>query len=220
MDELDRLAAPVRDLLGRVDVLIAAAGAPDHHPLWPALRRMRMLPGDAYAAFAALRPEPLIAAADEVRRLTRGYDQAGLEIADGGWDGAAGNTFAGVRTALATHLDGGPESLVGRMEATAGYAGALADWVQSSRGTLARTCVELLGSAEAVTVCGADPAVADRGVALAAAEIGARVLGALNVAYDGAETLLRQWGPHLAESFYRPPVEMPVDWEATTRVQP
>ena len=220
MDELDRLTAPVRDLLGRVDVLIAAAGAPDDHPLWPALRRMRMLPGDAYAAFAALRPEPLLAAAAEVRRLTRGYDQAALDLAGNGWDGAAGTAFADVRAALATHLEEGPESLVGRMEATAGYADALADWVESSRGALARTCAELLGSAEAVTVAGADPSAVDRSVALAAAEIGARVLGALNVAYDGAETLLRQWGPNLAESFYRPPAAMPVDWEATTRVQP
>ncbi|MEV6709672.1 hypothetical protein AB0M60_28365, partial [Micromonospora wenchangensis] len=36
------------------------------------------------------------------------------------------------------------------------------------------------------------------------AEIATRVLSVLGVAYDGAETLLRQWSPSLAESTWRP----------------
>ena len=204
MDALDRLAEPGLDLLGRVDALLAAAGAPEGHRLWPLLRRMQVLPGRRVRRL----PRPASGAAG--RRRARGAP------ADPG-------VRRGLRRASPTRLSGpapaayrvrracGPRCCAtstrvrrawwGGLESTAGYADALADWVEGSRGALARALAELLGSAEAVTVAGADPRRwTAPGVALAAAEIGARVLGVLGVAYDGAETLLRQWGPSLAES--------------------
>ncbi|MFU8851666.1 hypothetical protein ACNAW0_11895 [Micromonospora sp. SL1-18] len=204
MDALDRLAEPGLDLLARVDRLLAA-GAPEGHRLWPLLRRMQVLPGAAVREFLDLHPAPLADAGHAVRRLVRGYDEACAMLADPvAWSGPAASAYDEARTALLRHLDEGPESLVGRLESTAGYADALADWVEGSRLALARALADVLRSAEAVTVHTADAAGGDeRAGALAAAEIATRVLGVLGVAYDGAETLLRQWAPSLAETTWR-----------------
>lgn len=221
MDELDRLTEPGTDLLRRVDNLLAAAGAPDGHRVWPLLRRLRALPGEAFGAFAELRPAPLATAGHAVRQLIREYDHACANLTDSGdWSGAGASAFAEVRSALVAHLDEGPESLVGRLESTAGYADALADWVDRSRLALARTLADALGSAEAVVVVGAGRSGdgADDAAGLAAAEIGARVLATLSVAYDGAERLLREWGPSLAESVYRPPTPTSARFGMTTRI--
>ncbi|MEH0939281.1 hypothetical protein [Micromonospora psammae] len=200
MDALDRLAEPGLDLLGRVDIRLAA-GAPDGHPVWPLLRRMQVLPGEALRGFLDLSPAPLATAGHAVRRLVGGYDDACAALTDpGGWTGPAASAYDETRVALLRHLDEGPESLVGRLEATAGYADALAHWVEGSRLAVARVLAEVLGSAEAVRVLAATSSAAD---ALAAAEIATRVLSVLGVAYDGAETLLRQWSPSLAESTWR-----------------
>ncbi|MBO4209512.1 hypothetical protein [Micromonospora echinofusca] len=226
MDELDRLTEPGRDLLRRVDDLLSSAGAPEVHRIWPLLRRLRALPGEAFGAFTELRPEPLATAGHAVRQLIREYDDACAQLADpGDWSGAGASAFADVRSALVAHLDEGPESLVGRLESTGGYADALADWIDRSRLALARTLAEALGSAEAVTVVAVTGAGGDgsadgagRAAGAAAAEIGARILATLSVAYDGAERLLREWGPSLAESAYRPPAPAPNRFGLTTRI--
>jgi hypothetical protein len=224
MDPLDRLAGPAGDLLRRVDETLAAGGAPEGHPIWPPLRRMRALPGEAVAAVAALRPAPLADAGNAVRALIREYDDARASLDDGGsWEGAGAEAFAAHRDALAAHLTGGPESLTGRLDTTAGYADALADRVRQSRAALARTLAEVLGSTEAVTVVagGPDhtslPAGTARGdgrpvragatVDVPAADIGARVLATVAEVYDRAEDLLHRWGPSLAELTYRAPIE-------------
>ncbi|WP_240956427.1 hypothetical protein [Micromonospora sp. HNM0581] len=211
MDLLDRLAEPGLDLLGRVDTLLAA-GAPEGHRIWPLLRRMQVLPGDGLRGFLDLRPAPLATAGHTVRRHVHGYDHACAVLTDPvPWSGTAASAYGHSRATLLRHLDEGPDSLVGRLEATAGYADALADWAEGSRLAVARTLAEAIGSAEAVAVVVATSASrpsADVGTpgsgGLAAAEIGARVLGVLCVAYDGVETLLRQWSPSLAESPWRP----------------
>ncbi|MFG2053977.1 hypothetical protein ACGFI9_08075 [Micromonospora sp. NPDC048930] len=205
MDALDRLAEPGLDLLARVDTLLAA-GAPEGHRLWPLLRRMQVLPGEAVREFLELHPAPLAGAGHAVRQLVRGYDDTCAMLADPvAWSGPAAAAYDAARGALLRHLDEGPESLVGRLESTAGYADALADWVEGSRLALARALADVLRSAEAVTVHVATRpgAEAGRAGALAAAEIATRVLGVLGVAYDGAETLLRQWAPSLAETTWR-----------------
>lgn len=212
MDALDRLAEPGLDLLRRVDTLLAA-GAPEGHHVWPLLRRMQVLPGEALRHFVDLSPGPLAAAGQAVRRHVHGYDRACAALTDPVlWSGPAAAAYGQTRTALLRHLDEGPESLVGRLEATAGYADALADWVEGSRLAVARALAEAIGSAEAVTVVTATSVTrvtshsgpsSPGGVA--AAEIAARLLAVLCVAYDGAETLLRQWGPSLAESVLRTP---------------
>lgn len=217
MDPLDRLAEPSLDLLRRVDTLLAA-GAPEGHRVWPLLRRMQVLPGAAVRSFLELPAVALSDAGRSVRQLVRGYDEVSAALTEPVlWSGTAATAFGEYRAALLSHLDEGPESLVGRLESTAGYADALADWIESSRRTLARTLAGVLGSAEAVAVVAATsapPAASARravsvphpAAEVEAAEIAARVLAVLSAAYDGAETLLRQWGPSLAESPWRAPV--------------
>ncbi|PTA48115.1 hypothetical protein [Micromonospora sp. RP3T] len=220
MDALDRLAEPGLDLLTRVDALLAA-GAPEGHRLWPLLRRMQVLPGVAVREFLDLHPAPLTGAGHAVRRLVRGYDDTCAVLTDPvAWSGSAASAYDEARTALLRHLDEGPESLVGRLESTAGYADALAGWVESSRAALARALAEVVGSAEAVAVHAASrPGVEPGPVgASAAAEIATRVLGVLGVAYDGAETLLRQWGPSLTETTWRDRAVSAPRYGGTTRI--
>ncbi|MEH1098172.1 hypothetical protein [Micromonospora sp. CPCC 205561] len=226
MDALDRLAEPGVDLLRRVDALLAA-GAPEGHRVWPLLRRMQVLPGEAVRHFLDLHPAPLAAAGQSTRRLVRGYDDACSALTDPVlWSGPAWSAYGQTRAALLRHLDEGPESLVGRLESTAGYADALADWVEGSRLALARALADVLRSAEAVAVVAATsvPGGAPAGReptgpgGIEAAEIAARVLAVLCVAYDGAETLLRQWAPSLAESRWRPPAAEPARYDTPTRI--
>ncbi|NJP31203.1 hypothetical protein [Micromonospora thermarum] len=223
MDPLDRLAEPGLDLLRRVDTLLAA-GAPEGHRVWPLLRRMQVLPGEAVRSFLDLHPGPLAGAGRSVRRLVPAYDEVSAALTDPVlWSGAAASAYDESRAALLRHLDEGPESLVGRLESTAGYADALADWVEGSRLALARALADVLRSTEAVAVVAATSVPlavsAPRASAgLEAAEIAARVLAVLCVAYDGAETLLRQWGPSLAESRWRAPVAGHPRYDAPTRV--
>ncbi|MFG3419958.1 hypothetical protein ACIBTZ_11365 [Micromonospora sp. NPDC049460] len=226
MDTLDRLAEPGLDLLGRVDTLLAA-GAPEGHRVWPLLRRMQVLPGEAVRNFLDLHPAPLAGAGHAARRLVRGYDAASAALADPVlWSGPAASAYGQSRAALLRHLDEGPESLVGRLESTAGYADALADWVEGSRLALARALADVLRSAEAVAVVAATSVPGGGPVhqgpagpgGTEAAEIAARVLAVLCVAYDGAETLLRQWGPSLAESRWWEPVTDRPRYDAPTRV--
>ncbi|MFF5172782.1 hypothetical protein ACFY3U_09125 [Micromonospora sp. NPDC000089] len=213
MDALDRLAEPARELLARVDDRLAE-GAPEAHPVWPLLRRMRLLPGEALGVFLELHPGPLATAGHAVRRHVGEYDDACAALADPVlWSGPAAGAYDEARGALLRHLDEGPESLVGRLEATAGYADALAHWVEGSRLAVARVLAEVLGSAEAVRVRAESPAGA-----LAAAEIATRVLAVLGVAYDGAETLLREWSPSLGESTWRPPTGGPAHHGRPVRV--
>ncbi|WP_326561362.1 hypothetical protein [Micromonospora sp. NBC_01796] len=215
MDPLDHLAGPGSDLLRRVDDLLAAAGAPDDHWIWPLLRRLGTLPGDALGEVVALRPAPLAAAGHAVRTLVREYDHARADLTGGDpWQGAGAQAYAAHRDALAAYLDGDPESLTGRLEATAAYADAVDDWVAQSRHALARTLADVLGSAEAVAVVtGTDSGT----VALAAAEIGARVLATVTEAEARGTALLHQWAPDLTELPYRGPVDPgPTRLDATT----
>ncbi|WP_328850900.1 hypothetical protein OG994_22585 [Micromonospora globbae] len=226
MDALDRLAEPGLDLLRRVDTLLAA-GAPEGHRVWPLLRRMQVLPGEAVRHFLDLRPGPLSGAGHGVRRLVRGYDDVSATLTDPVlWSGPAAEAYAQSRAALLRHLDEGPDSMVGRLESTAGYADALADWIEGSRLALARALADVLRSSEAVAVVAATSVLTGATTrsgsvgprAVEAADIGARVLAVLSVAYDGAETLLRQWGPSLAESTWRPPVAGRPRYDTVTRV--
>ncbi|MEU4775528.1 hypothetical protein [Micromonospora sp. NPDC023644] len=226
MDALDRLAEPGLDLLRRVDTLLAA-GAPEGHRVWPLLRRMQVLPGEAVRNFLDLHPAPLAAAGHTARRLIRGYDDVSAALTDPLlWSGPAASSYGQARAALLRHLDEGPESLVGRLESTAGYADALADWVEGSRLALARALADVLRCAEAVTVVAATSMPSggpeQRGAAgpggTEAAEIATRVLAVLCVAYDGAETLLREWAPSLAESRWRAPVAERPRYDTPTRV--
>ncbi|WP_213451541.1 hypothetical protein [Rhizomonospora bruguierae] len=175
MDALGRLAAPAGDLFARVDAALIRAGAPEEHPIWPLLRRVGALPGEAVAAVVALRPGGLTRAAAPLRGLAEEYERAattgaraagqgapgrgaaghgaggGGAIGDG-WSGAGADAFAGHWSSLAGHLAGPEESLAARLRATAGYAEAVADWMADTRAALAAALAEALGSAEAVAL--------------------------------------------------------------------
>ncbi|HEX2771919.1 MAG TPA: hypothetical protein VHN18_05745, partial [Micromonosporaceae bacterium] len=152
MDPLDLIAAPADNLLGRVDDVLAVAGAPAEHRLWPLLRRLGALPSDVLQAFVALRAAPLEAAAVRLRARAAGYDDGRSALRAVSWEGAGGEAYEQARKALAAHLVDGPDSLAGRLEATARYLDDVAEWVERSRRSLARTLAGAMTSAEAVAV--------------------------------------------------------------------
>jgi len=215
MDPLDLIAAPATDLLDRVDEVLAVAGAPPEHRLWPLLRGLGALPGDVLHTFVGLRAAPLRAAADRVRARAGGYEDAQAALRGVAWEGAGGQAYDHVRAALAAHLAGVPHSLTGRLEATAGYLTGVAEWIERSRRSLARTLADALASAEAVAVVTAGAAAPGPA---AAAEIGARVLTAAVAAADDAETLLRRFDPGLARLDFRVPAGVPSRLDGITRV--
>ncbi|MFC7549048.1 hypothetical protein [Plantactinospora sp. GCM10030261] len=205
MDVLDRVAGPGGDLLGRVDDLLTTLGAPEDHRIWPMLRRVGALPGAAAGWVAELRPATLSAAGQAVRAPLPTYeDVAASLLTDVDWAGAAADAARDRRVALAERLTGGPETLTGRLDGTARYAEELTDWARRARGGLGRTVVEALGSAEAVTVLTGETTGGEPNAALAAAEIGARVLACVADVLDGGVELLRRFGSELAESPTRP----------------
>ncbi|GAB2929435.1 hypothetical protein GCM10027280_16190 [Micromonospora polyrhachis] len=223
MDLLDHLAEPASDLLARVDRTLTLGGVPAGHPIAPLLRRLRALPGAAAGAIIALQPAPLAAAGQMLRELTRVYDQPQAALAaTGTWQGSAADAFDIQRAALAEHLTGGTESLLGRLTATADHADALVEWATRSRAELASTLVAALGSAEAVTlvtgVGAEDSAPGDPGAVRAAAAVGARTLSTVADAYEQAETLLHRWPPRLSELILRPSVEGATGFDQTTRI--
>ncbi|BCB86448.1 hypothetical protein [Phytohabitans suffuscus] len=211
MDSLDQLAGSATALLDRVDSTLATSGAPGGHPIWPLLRRLGALPGAATSTIAALRPGPLAAAGPSLRGLIQVYEERGETVADSGsWEGAAAQVFGAHRVALSAHL----HEMAGKLGATEGYSAAVAEWIAESRAGLARELAAVLGSREAVTVT-VEPVGPP--AATAAADIGARVLGAVDAAYERAEALLHRWEVDLAELPYQPPDTGPVTFGPTTR---
>jgi hypothetical protein len=247
MDALARIAPPAVELLDRVDAVLAHAGAPADHPIWPLLRRLRALPGEAVAAFAPVTPESLAAATDTVHGLAVAYEREALPGGSGDWRGAGAESFSAQWQALRAHRDG----LAERIRATASYLGALESWLAASRALLARTLAEVLTSAEAVEVhtatdppggpdfgwpagaasadgrqvgTGTTPAdgpvgVGTVGVARAAAEIAVRVLESFDRIHEQGERLVEEWRPRLDELIYRAPRSgHHARWDSTTEV--
>ena len=202
MDLLDRVAVAGRDLLARVDEALLATGAPDGHPIWTALRRVGALPGDAFGTVVALRPEPLSAAAADLRALAESYARLDVRPADE-WTGLAADAYAVRWRDLARHLGGsadpGEASLSGRLAATAAYLAEVADWASAARLELARALGAVLGSAEALRLRTTPDPVPD-----AAAAIGVHVLVAVAAAHDEGRALADRWTDRLGELPYRP----------------
>jgi uncharacterized protein YukE len=193
--------APGRDLLARVDDTLVAAGAPADHPLWTLLRRVGALPGEAADAIAALRPEPLEAAADEVRALAETYASESPD--PDGWTGTAARAYAARWRDLSGHLD----DVATRLAATGAHLTEVADWTRNARRALVAVLADALGSAEAVrlrasgTGAFGDPS-AER--VEAAARVGARVLDVVARTYDDGRALVDRWTGRLDELPYRP----------------
>ncbi|MBO3740782.1 hypothetical protein [Actinoplanes flavus] len=189
MDRLDRLLDAAAPLLSRVDEVLATIGAPEGHGVWAELRRVRLLPGDAARAVAALHPASILDAVPELRADARAYaDLADALPLAGSWSGEAAEAYEAARRRAAEHLNGGPDSLASRMEATADLADALTDWMIRTRDDLAVTLAEASLSTEAITLTGGDHPPDTQ--ATAAATLGAVLLRTIADSYDRAEDLL------------------------------
>lgn len=189
MDRLDQVIQTAGPLLRRVDEIISTAGAPPDHHLWAQLRRVRLLPGDAVYAVAALRPAELAEAAPELRADARAYAGiAGSLPAPTEWTGDAADAYDAARRRAADHLSGGPDSLDERLEATADLADALIEWMVQARGELAAILVEILTSTQALDLSNASTMDSTR--VLSAADIAVRLLRTVADSYDLAADLL------------------------------
>jgi len=229
MDVLDRVAEPGRDLLSRVDTMLAAGGAPPDHPVWPLLRRVGALPGDVLDAFCALAPERVTAAGDAVRGRAEAYveEQADLAaaVAATAWEGDSAAAFGQRWASLGGYLGGYPggevtaggQSLAGRLAATASYLDEVAGWMRSARRDLAHEVATALGSMEAVRVRA--PATSAQGqpgrAGSAAATIGAVVLAVADRQAGAAEEVLERWADRLTDLPFRPSTD-PVGRTGTT----
>lgn len=225
MDALDVVLGPGRDLLGRVDATLTAAGAPAESPLWALMRRTRALPGDALEFVAGLDPVPMEAAAEELRSRAAEFTDERSAVdrvaADRPWEGSGADAFAAVWRSLADHIgdtvDGGEPTLAGRLAALASYVDGVADWSGTLRGRLAMAVADALASAEALVLKTAPPD--STAAATAAAAVGARVLGAVAEALREGHDLHDAWTPSLAELTYRGAVPAgPPGFSGATRV--
>jgi len=217
MDALDRLAPVAAELLDQVDAVLAQAGAPEHHPVWPLLRRLGALPGEAVSALAVATPGSLAAVGATLSDLADEY--ARLHAALPGapdWQGAGADRFATQWQALSGYLD---DDLADGLRRTASYVDEAGWWAADLRERTARTLATVLTSAEAVelrTAAGETTAV----LAEAAAGIAVRVLEVLVDGYDRGERLLAEWAPRLSEVPYRAPTTAgPPRFDLTTEVQ-
>ncbi|MEU4694509.1 hypothetical protein [Actinoplanes sp. NPDC023714] len=158
MDRLDHLLDAASPLLDRVDHVLSTIGAPEGHPVWRELRRVRLLPGDAARAVGALDPEAILDAVSELRADAQAYAAVADSLPPPGeWEGEAADAYDLKRRRTAEHLNGGPGSLGHRMRATADLADALTAWMARSRGDLAAVLAAALISQEAVTLTTGTP---------------------------------------------------------------
>jgi len=210
MDTLAWVAEPGRDLLARVDAVLAASGAPADHPIWPLLRRVGALPGDVLEAYCGFAPDRLVAAGERVRVRAETYAEERADLAAAvaatDWTGTAASAFEQRWAALGEHLGGAaaPDapSLAGRLAATASYVDDVAAWMRDARDDLAHEVATALGSQEAVRLRVDSPG--GNGSAVSAATIGVAVLAVADRQSGAAEEVAERWAGRLAELPFRP----------------
>jgi ElaB/YqjD/DUF883 family membrane-anchored ribosome-binding protein len=190
MDRLDQVLTAADPLLTRVDQVLSAAGAPAGHDVWLELRRVRLLPGDAARAVAALHPAAIAEAVPELRAQAQACaDTAGALPLATTWSGHAAEAYESARRRTAEQLNQGQDSLSHRMTATAELADGLAAWMIRTRAGLAGTLAGVLTSAEALTLV-AGAGFPDPEETRAAAEVATILLRSVGDSYDQAEDLL------------------------------
>ena len=185
-DPLGRLRQEAARLLAVVDETLARCGAPDHHPIWPLLRAVGLLPGDAVTEVVALSLEAFRERADLLRSHHERCAGVGdLVRAPSGWEGAAAE-------AAGAQLESARAGL-GMLAAHAGVLASLladlAEWAGQGRGRLARTLAKVLTSAQAVELTLDDTEPGAR--AQAAADIGAQVLAEVAAFWEGGGEIVR-----------------------------
>ena len=210
MDLLERVHPVARGLLARVDATLLSSGAPDDHPIWPLLRGLGALPGEAVDRLSGITPEALGAAAAPLRDRADGLRSGTASVpAVAAWRGPAAESFAARWSTLAGHLAGDEETMAGRLADTARYLEEVAAWLGRARRELAGALAECLGSAEAATLHAAPDLAAprSRGVVVAAATLGAHVLAAAAEVVEDGQRVLDAWRDRLDELRY--PVAAP-----------
>ena len=211
MDLLDRVMAPASDLLDRVDDLLVRHGAPRDHPVWALIRRVEALPGSALADVATLAPERIRAA---VAPLATSADdcQTAVAVVPLALDaqGVAASAFANRWSDMRGQIVDDRDSLGVRLDETAAYLRAVADWAATARRDLATTLAGCLGSAEAVAVRSASLDV-EHHATLAAADIGAHVLGEVAQAIEAGWQVRQDWAHIAEETPVRTATKMTVD---------
>jgi len=197
VDALDRIDLTAADLLTRVDDALAG-GAPAGHRIWPLLRWIRLLPGEATRSIVALRPI-------EFSQLELGIVGDRLDGAvealatDLEWTGRAAEAFQASREREERFLIDPVDSVVDRYDSLGSYVDELNAWIAESRVSLALQLATVLRSAEAVTlVVGAASPADQTARGIAAAEIGAAVLAAIEEIIRSGEQLHEEWAPQLA----------------------
>lgn len=196
MDLLDRVRPAAEDLLGRIDTALRTHGAPGGHPVWALVRQVGAMPADAFAHLALLDAEPLRDTAASLRAAAAEWPGIVASLpTEVGSEGVAAQAYASSWPAVAGDLDG----LTDGLSSTGRYAAEVADWIDGSRAALAREVATCLGSREALVLRGAPPGAVDSAAILAAAEIGARVLGAVAGALDAGWQVRDRWSAALAE---------------------
>lgn len=191
MDRLDQLLDTASPLLRRVDALLRAGGAPPGHGVWVQLRRVRLLPGDAAHAVAALRPADLGDAGPELRADSRACAELAASLPPPGeWSGTAAEAYDRARQRTAERLSG-EFSLGERLQASADLAEALAGWMRTNRDGLASVLAEIVGSAEAIVLAVDKVDITSPREIVAAADAGEKILEAVADAYDEAIDLMR-----------------------------
>lgn len=191
MDRLDQLLDTASPLLRRVDELLRAGGAPPGHGVWVQLRRVRLLPGDAARAVAALRPADLGDAGPELRADARACAVLAASLPPPGeWSGMAAEAYDRARQRTAERLSG-EFSLGERLQASADLAEALAGWMRTTRDGLASVLAEIVGSAEAIVLASDKVDITSPREIMAAADAGEKILEVVADAYDEAVDLMR-----------------------------
>jgi len=192
MDRLDEVLATARPLLRQIDDVLVTVGAPPGHPVWAALRRVGLLPGDAAEAIAALHPATLAGTVPELRADARIYADvaADLPVATD-WSGDAADAYEATRRREAGLLSGGPDSLDERLHATADLADALADWMQRTRDSATVALAGMLTSDDALLLGGAVTRLPEETEVLAAAHLATTLLRTVADNYALVEDFLR-----------------------------
>ncbi|UWP83420.1 hypothetical protein Dfulv_03760 [Dactylosporangium fulvum] len=158
MDALERLSGVGGDLLRHVDAALVEGGAPADDQIWPLLRRVGALPGDALDFALRLDAPALRIAAGELRaiadRFAHERDRLTADVGRSAWEGTGAEAFAAVWRSLSVHIGPGtdPATICGRLLATASYVDGLVDWAVHLRGEMAEAVARAVSSAEAVTL--------------------------------------------------------------------
>jgi hypothetical protein len=214
MDVLERVTGAGLDLLDRVDRVLASGGAPATDPVWPLLRVVGALPGEALRFAVSLDAEPLHATSMELRARSREFAgrRAALDvhIATGTWEGAGADAFGAWWRALADYVGDGTSvdqaSLAGRLLAMASYVDAVVEWIDYTRGDVAMTVADALRSHEAVAL---RTSTMDDDLSRAASTIGVRVLATFSDSLRNGRDLHDEWSQRLSGLPFHPPSESP-----------